>query len=199
MSNGLKMSQILNYKVLLLTAFVSVNANADIFSDIGDWVSDNKTITAVVGIGALTAASVAIKPLSGLFREEAAAIEASGLSGIAEGEAMNVSAIDISASEVSKLPKVRAGGSLVRLDVLQDGAMVDVKAVERMKEAQRAAQETNRIEAAEQLKAIRAQPPRKMPWQQKPIFRPLANAEEINADKEFADGILNELGKLNKY
>jgi hypothetical protein len=31
---------------------------------------------------------------------------------------MNVSAIDISASEVSKLPKVRAGGSLVRLDVL---------------------------------------------------------------------------------
>jgi hypothetical protein len=65
------MLQNLNYKVLLLTAFVSANANADIFSDIGDWVSDNKTITAVVGIGALTAASVAIKPLSGLFREEA--------------------------------------------------------------------------------------------------------------------------------
>jgi hypothetical protein len=45
--------------------------------------------------------------------------------------------------------------------------MVDVEAVERMKAAQKAAQETNRIEAAEQLKAIRAQPPRKMPWQQK--------------------------------
>jgi hypothetical protein len=40
----------LNYKVLLLTAFVSLNANADIFTDIGDWVSDNKTITAVVGV-----------------------------------------------------------------------------------------------------------------------------------------------------
>jgi hypothetical protein len=29
--------------------------------------------------------------------------------------------------------------------------------------------------------------------------RPLANAEEINADKEFADGILDELRKLGKY
>jgi hypothetical protein len=38
-----------------------------------------------------------------------------------------------------------------------------------------------------------------MPWQQKPMFRPLANADKINADKEFADGILDELGVLGKH
>ena len=35
----------LNYKVLLLTAFVSANANADIFSDIGDWVSETNAVS----------------------------------------------------------------------------------------------------------------------------------------------------------
>ena len=193
-----------NYKTLIIALTLSLNSHADFFGDIGDFVENNKTVTAIVGISALTAAAVAIKPLSGLLRGDAAVLEASGFSGLAEGEAMNVTAIDISAvdtsaPEVFKLPKIETGGSRVRLDVLQNGAMVDVKAVERMKEAQRAEQETNRIEAAKQLRAIRAQPKRKMPWQQKPRFRPIANAEEINADKEFADGILDELRKLGKY
>jgi hypothetical protein len=39
-----------NYKVLLLTAFISVNANANVFTDVGDWVSDNKGTTAMIGI-----------------------------------------------------------------------------------------------------------------------------------------------------
>jgi hypothetical protein len=61
------------------------------------------------------------KPLSGLFRGDAAVLEASGFSGLAEGEAMNVTAIDISAvdtsaPEVFKLPKIETGGSRVRLD-----------------------------------------------------------------------------------
>jgi hypothetical protein len=39
---------------------------------------------------AITAAAVAIKPLSVLLRGDAAVLEASGFSGLAEGEAMNV-------------------------------------------------------------------------------------------------------------
>jgi hypothetical protein len=48
-------------RVLLITTLAfSVNASADFFNDIGDWVSDNKTVTAIVGVGALTAAAVAV-------------------------------------------------------------------------------------------------------------------------------------------
>jgi hypothetical protein len=36
MLNGLKKMQKLNYKVLILTAFVSANASANIFNDVGD-------------------------------------------------------------------------------------------------------------------------------------------------------------------
>lgn len=66
MLNGLKKMQKLNYKVLILTAFVSANASANIFNDVGDWVSDNKGTTAMIGIGALATASVVVKPLKWL-------------------------------------------------------------------------------------------------------------------------------------
>jgi len=55
-----------NYKALALTLFVSVNANANVFTDVGDWVSDNKGTTAIIGVGALATASVVIKPLKWL-------------------------------------------------------------------------------------------------------------------------------------
>jgi hypothetical protein len=58
--------QKLNYKALALTLVVSVNANANVFSDVGDWVSDNKGTTAMIGIGALATASVVVKPLKWL-------------------------------------------------------------------------------------------------------------------------------------
>jgi len=62
-------------RVLLITTLAfSVNASADFFDDIGDWVSDNKTVTAIVGVGALTAAAVAVKPLSAFFTKEAGAV-----------------------------------------------------------------------------------------------------------------------------
>ena len=62
-------------RVLLITTLAfSVNASADFFNDIGDWVSDNKTVTAIVGVGALTAAAVAVKPLSAFFTKEAGAV-----------------------------------------------------------------------------------------------------------------------------
>jgi high-affinity K+ transport system ATPase subunit B len=31
--------------------FISVNANANVFTDVGDWVSDNKGTTAMIGDG----------------------------------------------------------------------------------------------------------------------------------------------------
>jgi hypothetical protein len=35
---------------------------------LGDWVKNNKTLTAVIGVGALTAGAIAIKPISGLLK-----------------------------------------------------------------------------------------------------------------------------------
>jgi hypothetical protein len=97
-----------NYKIALITLVVSFNASADIFDDIGDWVEHNKTATAIVGVGALTAAAVAVKPLSGLFRageEEVVAgkvlAEAEGASAIAgaEAESLEVAASKLNVEE----------------------------------------------------------------------------------------------------
>jgi glutamyl-tRNA reductase len=78
--------------------------------------------------------------------------------------------------------------------VLQNGAMVDVKAVERLKAAQKAAEESNKIAAAKELKFIREQPERPMPWQKQPRFKPL-----VNADHGYAEDVLNRLAKGGKY
>jgi len=55
-----------NYKTILIALTLSVNANANVFTDVGDWVSDNKGTTAIIGVGALATASVVIKPLKWL-------------------------------------------------------------------------------------------------------------------------------------
>jgi len=100
MNNGLKMLQNLNYKVLLLTAFVSANANADIFSDVGDWVDHNKTVTAIVGVGALTAAAVAIKPISGILRAGEEEVAATKVLAGAEGAAAEAEGLEAAASKI---------------------------------------------------------------------------------------------------
>lgn len=125
-----------NYKIALITLVVSFNANADIFNDIGDWVENNKTVTAIVGVGALTAAAAAIKPISGLIRKEASAltlevadvsklseIETSGFAGLAEGGATEISAgeslvlSDVNSVESLVLSDVNSAESLVLTDV----------------------------------------------------------------------------------
>lgn len=99
-----------NYKTILIALTLSLNANADIFDDIGDWVEHNKTATAIVGVGALTAAAVAVKPLSGLFRageEEVVAgkvlAEAEGAGAVAvagaEAESLEVAASKLNVEE----------------------------------------------------------------------------------------------------
>ena len=55
-----------NYKTVLIALTLSLNANANVFTDVGDWVSDNKGTTAMIGIGALATASVVVKPLKWL-------------------------------------------------------------------------------------------------------------------------------------
>jgi hypothetical protein len=92
--------QTVNYKALLLTLVASVNANADIFTDVEGWVDHNKTVTAIVGVGALTAAAVAVKPLSGLLRageEEAVVTEV--LAG-AEGAGAEAESLEAAASKI---------------------------------------------------------------------------------------------------
>jgi len=74
-----------DFKILLLSLIVSFNANADFFSDVGDFFEDNSTEVALAGIGALAVASIAIKPIRGLIRmeSEAVALEAANAARIA--------------------------------------------------------------------------------------------------------------------
>ena len=78
-----------DFKILLLSLIVSFNANADFFSDVGDFFEDNSTEVALVGVGALAVASIAIKPIRGLVRmeSEAAALEVANTARISESVA----------------------------------------------------------------------------------------------------------------
>ncbi|CAC9634494.1 hypothetical protein [uncultured Gammaproteobacteria bacterium] len=119
-------------KVLLITAIsVSLNASADIFDDIGDWVENNKAVTAIVGVGALTAAAVAIKPLSGLLRKEAgglaletanaaklASADVTGFARLAEGGITDVRA----AETLGGLSEIKAAETLKDFEVVESQA-----------------------------------------------------------------------------
>jgi len=88
-----------NYKTILIALTLSVNAQADFFGDVGDWIKDNKTVTAVIGVGALTAGAIAIKPISGLLRVgEGEAGLAEVLAG-AEGAGAEAESLEAAASE----------------------------------------------------------------------------------------------------
>lgn len=78
-----------DFKILLLSLIISFNANADFFSDVGDFFEDNSTEVALVGVGALAVASIAIKPIRGLVRmeSEAAALEVANTARISESVA----------------------------------------------------------------------------------------------------------------
>jgi hypothetical protein len=213
-----------NYKIALITLVVSFNANADIFNDIGDWVENNKAVTAIVGIGALTAAAAAIKPLSGLIRKEASAltlevadvsklseIEASGFAGLAEGGATEISAgeslvlsdvnsveslvlTDVDSVESLGLPEAKTG-NFDRLNRQKNEAEEFANArIERYKVAQREAEQANKIAAAKELEFMRGQPQRPMPWQKQPRFKPITSA-----DQGYAEDVLNRLAKGGKY
>jgi len=57
-------------KILLMTTIAfTMNANAagDIFQDVGEWINNNKTMTAVIGVGVAGAAAASIKPISMLL------------------------------------------------------------------------------------------------------------------------------------
>lgn len=52
-----------------MTMAFTINANAggDIFNDVGEWINNNKTMTAVIGVGVAGAAVASIKPISMLL------------------------------------------------------------------------------------------------------------------------------------
>ena len=52
-----------------MTMAFTLNANAggDIFNDVGEWINNNKTMTAVIGVGVAGAAVASIKPISMLL------------------------------------------------------------------------------------------------------------------------------------
>jgi hypothetical protein len=68
----------IDFKKLSLALIISFNANADFFGDVGDFCEENATEVALVGIGALTVATIAIKPIRGIIKmeREAVALEA---------------------------------------------------------------------------------------------------------------------------
>jgi len=120
-----------NYKTILIALTLSLNAQADFFDDVGDWVDHNKTVTAIVGVGALTAAAVAVKPISGLLRAgegEAAVTEvlagAEGISAETEGLEAAASKIEVDEGAVGKeIPKEEPSSfskNVTREDLLKE-------------------------------------------------------------------------------
>jgi len=89
-----------NYKTVLIALTLSLNASADFFNDVEDWVDHNKTVTAIVGVGALTAAAVAIKPISGLLRAGEEEVAATKVLAGAEGAAAEAEGLEAAASKI---------------------------------------------------------------------------------------------------
>ena len=89
-----------NYKTVLIALTLSLNASADFFDDVGDWVDHNKTVTAIVGVGALTAAAVAIKPISGILRAGEEEVAATKVLAGAEGAAAEAEGLEAAASKI---------------------------------------------------------------------------------------------------
>lgn len=60
--------------IILLLSF-NINAHADVFDDIGNFMADNKALTAVLSVTALSIAGVAMKPIGEFLAEDAAATD----------------------------------------------------------------------------------------------------------------------------
>ena len=113
MKNGLKMLQNLDYKALALALVVSANVNADFFGDVGDWVDHNRTVSAIVGVGALTAAAVVIRPISGLLSAGEEELAATKLLSGAEGAGVEAESLETAASRL-KVDEGAEGGEIFK-------------------------------------------------------------------------------------
>ena len=60
--------------IIILLSF-NINAHADVFDDIGNFMADNKALTAVLSVTALSVAGVAMKPIGEFLAEDAAATD----------------------------------------------------------------------------------------------------------------------------
>ena len=126
-------------RVLLITTLAfSVNASADFFSDVGDWVSDNKTVTAIVGVGALTAAAVAVKPLSAFFTKEAGAVA------LEAGAAAETGVRGFARLAQGGATEIEASGILADFEVIESEAATGT---EMLSGAEATANKTNMLEA----------------------------------------------------
>jgi hypothetical protein len=125
-----------NYKTVLIALTLSLNAQADIFGDVGDWVKNNKTVTAVIGVGALTAGAIAIKPISGLLRAgegEAGLVDV--IAG-AEGAGAEAESLEAAASEsewemvdstTGGEPKLRSFDEYINEDMMKEESSESIK------------------------------------------------------------------------
>lgn len=52
---------------MIMAFTLNANAGGDIFNDVGEWINNNKTMTAVIGVGVAGAAVASIKPISMLL------------------------------------------------------------------------------------------------------------------------------------
>ena len=63
-------------KLLIITLLsFNINAHADVFDDVGNFMADNKALTAVLSVTALSVAGVAMKPIGEFLAEDAAATD----------------------------------------------------------------------------------------------------------------------------
>lgn len=150
-------------KILLIALLISINAHADFFGDVGDFIEDNKTVTAIVGIGALSAAAASIKPISMLLR-------ASGKEISSTEELAGATQTDNVMAGLEKIPTSSFESIASKLEVgeneaiLTDGEPLTIAESEALDKARIAAEKENiKLEKAERkadasLKRARSMP-----------------------------------------
>lgn len=183
-------------KILLIAALISINAHADVFDDIGEFINDNKTVTAIVGIGALSAAAASIKPISMLLRT-------SGKQIASTEELAGATQTDNVIAGLEKIPTKSFESIASKLEVgeneviLADGEPLTIAQSEALEDARIAAERENlKLEKAERKANSSLKRARSMPITRKSLLEIRAAKQAELAERQAKLAL--QVEKVNK-
>jgi len=183
-------------KILLIAALISINAHANVFDDVGEFINNNKTVTAVVGIGALSAAAASIKPISMLLRT-------SGKQIASTEELAGATQTDNVIAGLEKIPTKSFESIASKLEVgeneviLADGEPLTIAQSEALEDAKIAADKENlKLEKAERKANSSLKRARSMPITRKSLLEIRAAKQAELAERQAKLAL--QVEKVNK-
>ena len=183
-------------KILLIAALISINAHADVFDDIGEFINNNKTVTAIVGIGALSAAAASIKPISMLLRTSGKEIASTEeLAGATQTDNVIAGLEKIPTNSFESIAsKLEVGENEV---ILADGEPLTIAQSEALEDARIAAERENlKLEKAERKADVSLKRARSMPITRKSLLEIRAAKQAELAERQAKLAL--QVEKVNK-